>query len=258
MVSGLSIALMAITLLIVFVFPIGLWIYFYKREKISGIAVLVGALTFFVSQIVLRIPLLQLLQSQSFYAVIGKNIWLNSLFLSLTAGIFEEMGRFLSFKFLLKNKLQWKNGIAFGIGHGGIEAIMLTGLTYLNNLIFSLMINSGAFEQISGTMSPEMSNYIISGLTGTNSFMFLVAGMERVFAIIAHIAFSMIVLYGVKYRKNIYVVFAILAHTLLNAPSVILSHYFGLWGEVYVLLFAVLSIVIIKRFRAALRDSLEF
>lgn len=49
MVSGLSIALMAITLLIVFVFPIGLWIYFYKREKISGIAVLVGALTFFVS-----------------------------------------------------------------------------------------------------------------------------------------------------------------------------------------------------------------
>lgn len=258
MVSGLSIALMAITLLIVFIFPIGLWIYFYKREKISGIAVLVGALTFFVSQIVLRIPLLQLLQSQSFYAVIGKNVWLSSLFLSLTAGIFEEIGRFLSFKFLLKNKLQWKNGIAFGIGHGGIEAIMLTGLTYLNNLIFSLMINSGAFEQISGTMSPEMSNYIISGLTGTNSFMFLVAGMERVFAIIAHIAFSMIVLYGVKYRKNIYVVFAILAHTLLNAPSVILSHYFGLWGEVYVLLFAVLSIVVIKKFKAAFRDSLEF
>ncbi len=257
MVSGLSITFMAITLLIVFIFPVGLWIYFYKREKISGIAVLVGALTFFVSQIVLRIPLLQLLQSQSFYAVIGKNIWLSSLFLSLTAGIFEEVGRFLSFKFLLKNKLQFKNGIAFGIGHGGIEAIMLTGLTYMNNLIFSLMINSGAFEQISGSMTQEMSNYIISGLTGTNSLMFLAAGMERVFAIIAHIAFSMIVLYGVKHRKNIYIVYAILAHTLLNAPSVILSYYFGLWGEVYVLLFAVMSIWIIKRLKGELQGSFE-
>lgn len=257
MISGLSITFMVITLLIVFLFPIGLWIFFYKREKISGIAVLVGALTFIVSQILLRMQLLQLLQGQIWYEVIAQNIWLGSLFLSLTAGIFEEIGRFLSFKLLLRNKLKFKNGIAFGIGHGGIEAILLTGLTYINNIVFSLMINLGAFDQISGSLTTEVSEYIISGLTSTNPFMFLIAGLERVFAIIAHIAFSIIVLYGVKYRKNIYLLFAILGHTLLNAPSAILGHYFGVWAEVYILLFAVVSILVIKRFRGAFTDTLE-
>lgn len=257
MVNNLSIVCMLITLLIAFFFPIGLWIYFYKRERISGIAVLVGALTFFVSQILLRMPLLQLIQGQSWFAAIGKNIWLLFLFLSLTAGIFEEVGRFLSFKFLLRRKLEWKNGIAFGIGHGGIEAILLTGLTYINNIVFSLMINSGAFGQVSGTLTQGFSEYIVSSLTNTNPIMFLFAGFERIFAIIAHIAFSITVLYGVKYKKGTYLLYAILGHTLLNLPAVILSHYFGLWSEVYVFVFAVLSIFVIKRFKGAFSNSFE-
>lgn len=257
MVSSLSIISMVITLLMVFIFPMGLWIYFYKKEKISGIAVLVGAITFIVSQLVLRMPLLQLIQGQSWYEVIGNNVWLTSLFLSLTAGIFEETGRFLSFKLLLRRKLKWENGIAFGIGHGGIEAILLTGLTYINNIVFSLMINLGAFDQISGTLTSQLSDYIVSGLINTNPIMFLMAGMERVFAIIAHIAFSIIVLYGVKYRKGVYLVYAIIGHTLLNFPSVILSNYFGIWAEAYILLFAVAALFVIKKSKKAFINSLE-
>lgn len=259
MISNLSISFMAISLLFVFVFPIGLWIYFYKKERISGIAVLVGGLTFIISQIVLRMPLLQLIQVQSWYAAIGKNIWINSLFLSLTAGIFEETGRFLSFKFLLKKKLEWKNGIAFGIGHGGIEAILITGLTYINNLVFSLMINSGAFEQISGSLSPGTSDYIANILSGTSPVMFLLGGIERVFAIISHIAFSIIVLYGVKNKRGIYIIYAILAHTLLNAPAVILGYYLGPWvSEGYIMIFAAAALIfIIKSKRAFTTGSVE-
>lgn len=252
MVSSISIIFMILSLMLVFIFPLGLWIFFYKKERISGIAVLVGALTFFVSQILLRMPLLQLVQGQSWYSEIGTNIWLGSLFLSLTAGIFEEVGRFLSFKFLLKRKLEWKNGIAFGIGHGGIEAILLTGLTNINNLIFSLMINLGAFDKISGTLTPGLSDYIVNTLVGTSPVMFLVGGIERVFAIISHIAFSIIVLYGVKYKRGIYIIYAILAHTILNAPAVILNYYFGPWvSEIYVMIFAAAALAyIIKSKRA--------
>jgi uncharacterized membrane protein YhfC len=235
---------MVISLLLVFLFPIGLWIYFYKKERISAIAVLVGALTFVISQIVLRIPLLQLLQGQSWYAAMAKNIWISALFLGLTAGLFEEVGRFLGFKFLLKKKLEWKNGIAFGIGHGGIEAIIITGLTYINNIVFSLMINSGAFDKISGTFAPGLSDYIVNALANTSPAMFLVGGFERVFAIIAHIAFSIIVLYGVKNRKGVYIIYAILAHALLDAPTVLISYYFGTWAaEGYVVLFTAAALI---------------
>lgn len=259
MINGLSIAFMTISLILVFIFPIGLWIYFYNKKRISGIAVLVGALTFFVSQILLRMPLLQLIQGQDWYAVIGKNLWISSLFLSLTAGIFEEFGRYLSFRFLLRNKLEWKNGIAFGIGHGGIEAIFLTGLTYINNLIFSLMINSGAFDQISGTLSPGLSEYIVNTLTSTSPSMFLLGGVERVFAIISHIAFSIIVLYGVKNKKGIYVIYAILAHTILNLIAVIISYYLGAWAsEAFILVFAAAALIFIIKSKSIFsEDSAE-
>ncbi len=244
MINRLSIIFMVISLLIVFLFPIGLWIYFYKKERISAIAVLVGTLTFVISQILLRIPLLQFLQGQSWYAEIARNIWISALFLGLTAGIFEEVGRFLGFKFFLKKKLKRENGIALGIGHGGIEAIILVGLTNINNIIFSQMINSGAFDKISGAFAPGMSDYIVEALTNTEPVMFLVGGFERVFAIIAHIAFSIIVLYGVKNRKGVYLIYAILAHTLLNAPTVVISYYFGTWAaEGYIILFTAAALI---------------
>lgn len=259
MISNLSIIFMIISLFLIFLFPLGLWIYFYKREKISAIAVLVGALTFFISQIVLRLPLLQLLQGQNWYAAMAKNIWVIALFLGLTAGIFEEVGRFLGFRFLLKRKLEWKNGIAFGIGHGGIEAIMLAGLTYINNIVFSLMINSGAFDKISGTFTPGLSDYIQGALANTSPAMFLVGGLERVFAIIAHIAYSIIVLYGVKNRKGVYIIYAILAHTLLDTPMVIISHYFGTWAaEGYVVFFTAAALIfIIKSKRVFMMNSFK-
>jgi uncharacterized membrane protein YhfC len=192
-------------------------------------------------------PLLQVLQGQSWYAAIAndsKNIWIIALFLGLTAGLFEEIGRFLGFKFLLKKKLEWKNGIAFGIGHGGIEAIIITGLTYINNIVFSFMINSGAFDKISGTFSPGLSDYIVEALANTSPVMFLVGGLERVFAIIAHIAFSIMVLYGVKNKKGVYIIYAILAHTLLDAPTVLISYYFGTWAaEGYVVLFTAAALI---------------
>lgn len=256
MVSSLSIIFMFISLLLVFAFPIGLWIYFYKKERISAIAVLVGGITFAISQIVLRMPLLQLLQGQSWYAIMAKNIWISALFLGLTAGIFEEVGRFFGFKFFLKKKLEWKNGIAFGIGHGGIEAIILTGLTFINNIIFSLMINSGAFDQISGTFTPGLSDYIVETLANTDPVMFLVGGFERVFAIIAHIAFSIIVLYGVKYRKGVYLIYAIIAHTFLDAPMVVISYYFGTWAaEGYVVLFTAAALIFIIKSKKTFMEN---
>ena len=48
-------------------------------------------------------------------------MWGYALFLGFTAGLFEEVGRYLAFTTILKKRLDWKNAVAFGIGHGGIE-----------------------------------------------------------------------------------------------------------------------------------------
>ena len=179
MVGTASILAMIITILICFALPIGLVIYFYKKEHIALVAVAVGALVFLVTQIFTRIPLLNYLSSFDWYRQKAANFFLIAIFLSLTAGLFEEVGRYFGFKLFLKKHLSWKNGIAYGIGHGGIEAIVLVGFTYINNLVYSFLINSGQFaEIIAPQIDPEMAAYIQAQLIDIPAYMFLVAGLD--------------------------------------------------------------------------------
>lgn len=215
MVNNMSIVFMIISTVICFGLPIGLAMYFYKKEKISLMAVGVGALIFIVSQISTRLPMLNYLNDKEWFVQsIKSNTIIYILFLALTAGIFEEVGRFIGFKYLLKNKLNWKNGIAFGIGHGGIEAILLVGMTYVSNIIFSISINSGSFQALV-EKAPEIAG-LKEILINTPSYMFILGGIERILTIVIHIAMTMIVLEGVMKDENKYVVYAILIHALVD------------------------------------------
>jgi uncharacterized membrane protein YhfC len=250
MVSTLSIFFMVMSLIIIFGFPLALVIWFYKKEKISLIAVLVGALVFLVSQLLVRIPLLNLFANTEIYRQMAENLVFIAFFLAFTAGLFEEVGRWIGFKYFLKRHLSWKNGVAFGIGHGGFEAIALVGLSYINNLVYSIMINSGSFaEVIAPQLGPEMSNYIVDQLVGLPSYIFLLAGFERVFTILVHIALSLIVLYGVMNKKPVYLLYAILLHGVINLPAVIFPG-LGLnilYVELYLLIVAVFCYIYIWR-----------
>ncbi len=251
MVSTASLLFMVLSLLLIFLFPISLAVYMYKKHRISLKALFIGAAVFIVFQLLTRIPLLSVLSSQPWYQPLAQNLLFSAVIIGgLTAGLFEEVGRYLGFRFTLKNELSWKNGIAFGIGHGGIEAIVLIGLTYINNIVWSIMINNGTFDSaIAPQIGVEMANHLKHLLIATPPTDFLLAGLERVFAVTSHIAFSLIVLYGVMKRKSIYVLYAILLHTALNAPAVIIiANGFSTWvAELYLFIFAVTAAIFIVK-----------
>jgi uncharacterized membrane protein YhfC len=187
-------------------------------------AVLLGAIVFLVTQVAIRIPLLSVLGRQQWYIEMSTNIYLIALFLGLTAGLFEEIGRYIVMKLFMKKSLSWKNGVAFGIGHGGIEAIVLVGLTILNYLVMSLMINSGIFdEMIAANLPPAIAEQIKLMLVDSPTINFLAGGFERIMTMIVQIAFSIMVLYSVKFKKPAYLVYAILLHAVIDAPVVILG-----------------------------------
>jgi len=221
MISGLTVVFSVVTLLLSLVFPILLAIWFCRKYKAPATTVLLGALTFLVSQLVLRIPLLQILQP--YYS--GWNLALYGFFLAFTAALFEEGGRVLVCKLFLKKKKTWNNAIALGIGHGGFEAISLVGLTYIGNLILIVMINLGILNPASdptGSLSQAVSLF-----TDTPSIMFLLAGVERVLAVILHIGFSLLVVYGLRSKDNRYILYAFLAHFLVNFPVIFLQNKVG-------------------------------
>lgn len=194
---GLSIFFMFVSLFISLVLPILAAIYVTKRHKASWKAILIGILVFIVFQPLTRFQLLRLWQKTSWYTYNSVvNPWMIYLIVGFSAGIFEEVGRFIAFKTFLKNKLQWKNGIAYGIGHGGIEAILLAGIAFAGLIITSLS----------------------NGLQGNySSWIYLIGGFERLSAMAIHVAFSLMVMYGVKNRKNRYLLYAILLHGAVDA-----------------------------------------
>lgn len=252
MVSSLSIVFMIVTVLISIGLPIALIIWVSKKYKPGFMPIGMGMIVFFVMQIVIRTPLIQLLSmTEGVQQFIQNNMVLYIVILSFTAGIFEEGGRYIAFKWLLKKKREWQHGIAYGIGHGGIEAFLLVGLAYIANIIFSIVINQGALE--SAALTPGILAQVqqaAAPLVETPSYMFLISGLERVFAIALHIALSVFVLYGINARKKWYLLFAMLIHGLVNLIAVTLGQNVSIWlSEVFMLLVAIGSIVYIVKMR---------
>lgn len=164
----------------------------YKRRFIPF---LLGVLAFVISQMLIRIPLLEYLAAESSSYLMWSVKYPVSfvIFLAFSAGIFEELARWIAMRFFMKQR-DSLSGVILGIGHGGIEAFLIVGLTVLATM------NSFADSQL----------YWLSGL-------------ERMIAISLHIGLSLIVLAAVKQKRFSYVLVAIGLHGIINTFAGILS-----------------------------------
>lgn len=245
---------MAVSASVAILMPLALTIYLYTKYRISIKSVFIGVLVFVVFQIATRIPLLQYLSTSDWYIEASKNIWFLAFFLPFTAGLFEEAGRFLGFRYLLKDRLEWKNGVAYGIGHGGIESILLVGITMINYVLHGILINSGQFDaMIAPNLSQSVAQAIKDTLINTPSWQFLIAGVERMLTMAIQIGLSLVVLYGVKTKKYIYLLYAILLHMLVDIPAVLVRNM--VIAELIVSVFAAASLIFILKSKRYIGDQ---
>lgn len=248
-VSTASIIGMVFTLLISTIVPIAACIAaalkWKGRAKISS--AFIGVAVFILFAMVLE-RILHVIVLGNTGALLTGNIVLYAVYGGLAAGLFEETGRFLAMKFLMKNNLSRENAILYGIGHGGIEAILIVGLTYVNNLVYSALINSGALSSLlsSYDASTRLSLQQQLGVLGaTPAFRFYLAGVERIGAIVLHIALSYLVYLAVKKRRISLYILSVFLHAFLNAGIVIISQKLSVVLSEILLLAAVLLIAVI-------------
>lgn len=240
-----------ITLLVSLVLPVVMLIVYTAKNKKSGIvsAWFIGAAGFFVTQIVIRVPILTVLQSQSWFLSFGSNhLFLYAFSLAFTAGLFELAGRYAAAKLMSKN-LTFQRSLAAGLGHGGIEAMILIGTTYINNLVYILLINSGAFDTIlaqTAAMGVDVSQLelIREQLLALSPAVFLLAGFERILTMIAHAAMSMLVCYGVAHKRTgNCVLICLVMHTFIDFTAVISQMTSLSQTAVYVIIYTILTAV---------------
>lgn len=226
MINISTIIAVCVTLFITLILPILVMVAYGIKYKGKGLwsAWFIGAICFVIVQMVVRIPLLNTISAvPGFTAFATNHFILYSFLLASTAALFEVVGRYIAARIMKDNiRLTLHKGIAAGLGHGGIEAMLLIGMTYISNLVYIFMINSGSFdtliEQRSSigadvTTLTAVKESLISG----SAVLYYLAGYERILTMIMHLAMSFLVCYCVWKgcaRKGILISFGF--HWLLD------------------------------------------
>ena len=197
MVGFLS-ALFNITVCVVFPITIFLIILIRSKNAKTELKVfLVGICTYFVSQILFRQSLLALLKSiDSYRILITANRVAYIAILAVTAAIAEEIGRYIAFRFFVKKPQVQNTPLYFGLGHGGIEAL-LVGVNSVVLLVSApiTLINIGADAAL--------------------------GGVERISSLLAQIAFSYIVYSSYQRQTYRYLILAICLHSIYDFPIIL-------------------------------------
>lgn len=224
MVDGSMMNLMMEMATFGFIIPLVLIIVWKLRERKSLLPVFVGAGVFFVFAYILEaVPHTFFLRIQSPVSeFLNGNAWAYALYGGVMAALFEETGRFLAFKYILKKYTERETAVSYGLGHGGIECIIILGLGHLQNFTYSQLINNGEMDTILKSMSDNpaaVKTYqsVIDSLTNMKLPDIMWGGVERLFVLFLQVALSVLVFYAVREAGQIrFLWIAMAVHVLVD------------------------------------------
>ena len=229
MVPVSSIVAMAVCALLGIAVPLALAWWLVRKFHASPLTILVGAGVFVVFALVLESLVHQVVLKGPHGPAILGNVWYYALYGGAMAALFEETGRFLAMKFLLRKEPSGAlTGVAYGFGHGGAEMLLLFGLTMISNIALSAMINSGQADTLLATAPEAAREQVQAQLTqlqtgGAGTYLFGI--WERVSAFILQVGLSIMVWTAVRKGGKWRWLFpaAILLHFVVDACTVVLA-----------------------------------
>ena len=202
MVPASSIVMMVVNIIFGIAVPVLLAWWMVKKYKVKFSTILIGAATFIVFALVLEslvhnIVLKgphgdKILNTPIYYALYG----------GLMAGLFEEIGRFVSMKlFLKKEPDRIMTGVGYGIGHGGAEMLILFGIGTISTLALAVMVNGGQTDTLfaqTPASAHEQLQAQLDQITSTPATSYLLGMWERISALILQISMSVLVWTAVR------------------------------------------------------------
>ena len=159
------------------------------------------------------------------------------------AGVFEECGRHIILKTIMKKDRTRENAVLYGIGHGGIEILAVLLPTMITYLAVAVLFSSGNTESALSALkiTEETAAAALPSVQAAAAFdygMMAMNVMERLLAMFAHVGLTVIVFYGVVHAKKLCLPAAILLHMLMDTfPALYQRGVVPLWSvEVWVAL----------------------
>lgn len=245
----LVVATFAAVALLEIAVPLVLGYWFVKKFGLSWRVFGLGALFFIIVQIV-HAPLVIVTQTPLYLAVLpfGTTTALAVLavYLGLMAGLFEEIGRYLVYRYLFgrqKIPLTRENGLLFGTGWGGVESMIVALVVLAGMVSYILFTGEGSMLFLPDDPAFQAEIEAVQTLTPLD----ILPGLaERMMTITLHIAWSLMVLAAVVYGRKALLALAVLWHAAVDAAAVYLAQTQGiLVTEAVIFVFAVLALAYI-------------
>jgi uncharacterized membrane protein YhfC len=251
--------LYALNALLMLVPPVILGIVIARKRGIGWGVYIAGAVTFILSQVG-HLPFNSFVLPKLYQALGGlpetAGLVVLALFLGLSAGVFEETARYLTYRYWRKDVRTWGGGMMLGAGHGGIEAIIV-GLNFTATFVILSLYDGGHLPNLLATVPAEglaeaetIVQLQIDTLKTIPWYGRFLGGLERVFALILHLSLSVMVLQCFTRGKRRWLPAAVGWHALANAGAIIIIGLANEYlAELFVGLMALASLLIIRHFK---------
>lgn len=224
-----SILNLGITSAVLFLLPIAIAVLWKKHcgKAVSLAPLFIGAAGFLISARVLElgVHMVCIVMDNPISRYINGHTPVYVIYGIFMAGIFEEVGRYVIIRFLMKRNKTRENYVMYGIGHGGIEVWSITLLSLLTLLVFAVLVKYQGIESalqlmgISKDVPEDLVSTVVDTLTTATNYGIFMAGLcvfERICAMTVHIALTVVVSYGVEKKQNKYLLAAILSHAVVD------------------------------------------
>jgi uncharacterized membrane protein YhfC len=213
----------------VLLYPIGLALIARQRLKVSWRYFGYGALIFFLFQIISRVPLVlwlgNVLAPQLKASFILQLLWIIAL--ALTAALFEEIGRYIGYRWLMKREEKtWSKAVMYGIGHGGIESMVIVGVPLLLGIVNIVILSVIGLQALPADQRNIVEQQF-SAIDALPAWTSLLGAWERLWTLPLHIGLSVIVLQVFRRQSILWLYLAIALHAAVDFLAVFLSLVLG-------------------------------
>ena len=235
-----SIPSLILTVVLLVAIPVAFFLFWRRTHKLqTNIGYLIaGALGFIVSARVLELGVhyLCVLADHPVSRFINGNTVAYVLYGITVAGVFEECGRHIVLKHILKKNRTRENAVFYGIGHGGVEILAVVLPTMITYLVIAVLFSSGNTEQALSTLkiTGENAAAALPSVQAAAAFDYAAMALnvaERLFAMVLHIGLTVIVFYDVCKEKKGCLPLAIVLHMLTDTfPALYQRGVLPLWA----------------------------
>lgn len=228
-VTTSAIPVLIITMAVLFLMPVAYALVWKKLcgRGVSFMPLVIGAAGFYISARVLElgVHMVCIVADNPISRFINGSTPAYVIYGAFMAGIFEECGRYIIIKYIMKKNRTKENYVMYGIGHGGIEVWTITLMTVISLFAVAIMLKYQGFESTLKLMgitenTPEnlaaQSVQLMSLAAGFSPALGAVYVLERIIAMCAHIGFTIIVAYGIEKNRIRYLFMAVLAHAAFD------------------------------------------